>query len=251
MAAIEPNSPEPLHEQVYRLISNDIATGALLPGQRLPPERALAEQLAVSRVTVRRALQELSEAGLIESSVGRGSFVTSGPLTEPPNALMGFSELGAERGFKASARVLRRDVRPATLDESEAFGIVPGADIFDLERLRILDDIPAAIDATRVPLAYAPLLAETDFTTASLYAVLDAAGVGPVRADYTVRAATSDASQAELLGLSVGDPLIVTKTVAYGSTGKLLELSTTAYPSERYQFRATLIRRRPRTHGHS
>ena len=189
----------------------------------------------MSRVTVRRALRELSQAGLIESSLGRGSFVSgpsrgrgstsSGPLTEPPNALMGFSELGLARRFVPTARVLSLLVRPATLEESEAFGVAPGSDLFTLGRLRMLDGIPAAVDGSRVPLAYAPSLPETDFTTASLYANLDASGAGPVRADYTVQATSADAAQAELLKLQEGAPLLVTRTSAYDSTGRLVEAS--------------------------
>lgn len=209
----------------------------------------------MSRVTVRRALHELSQAGLIESSLGRGSFVSgpsrgrgssvSGPLTEPPNALMGFSELGLARGFVPTARVLSQLVRPATLEESEAFGVAPGSDMFTLERLRMLDGIPAAVDASRVPLSYAPSLTETDFTTTSLYLTLDVCAAGPVRADYTVQATSADAAQGELLKLEEGAPLLVTRTSAYDSAGRLVELGTTAYPSDRYEFRATLVRRPP------
>jgi DNA-binding GntR family transcriptional regulator len=236
-------SSEPLHRQVARLILDKIAVGTWAPGERLPSERTLAEQLSVSRVTVRRALQELSDVKLISSAAGRGSFVTSGPLAEPPNALMGFTELALARGFAPTARVLSQVVRPATLEESEAFGVVPGREMFELRRLRMLDDIPAAIDGSLIPLSYAPALVDADFTTDSLYGVLDASGVGPVRADYAVQATAANPDQAELLGIGPGAPLLVTRTNAFASTGDLVERASTTYPSERYQFRATLIRR--------
>jgi GntR family transcriptional regulator len=236
-------SSEPLHRQVAGLILDRIAMGAWAPGERLPSERILAEQLSVSRVTVRRALRELSEASLIASSAGRGTFVTSGPLAEPPNALMSFSELALARGFAPTARVLSQVVRPATLEESEAFGVVPGKEMFELRRLRMLDEIPAAIDGSLIPLSYAPGLMDADFTTASLYEVFDASGVAPVRADYAVQATAASAEQAELLNIGQGAPLLVTRTNAFASTGDLVERAITTYPSERYQFRATLIRR--------
>jgi GntR family transcriptional regulator len=214
-----------------------------VPGQRLPPERALAARLGVSRVTVRRALRELAAAGLVDSAVGRGSFVTGRPLAEPPNVLMGFSELGAARGLTPSARVLARHVRPAAYDEAETFGVAPGADIFDLRRLRLLDDVPTAIDRSCVPLVRARGLLDVDFSTESLYATLDAHGAGPVRADFSVHASAATAEQSTLLGLEAGAPLLITETAAYDGAGRLVELATTAYPAERYRFRATLVRR--------
>jgi len=237
------DSTDLLHRQVYRLIADKIARGELAPGQRIPPERTLAEQLGVSRVTIRRALRELAEAGLVDSASGRGSFVSGGPLAEPPNALMGFSELGSARGLTPTARVLEAVVRPATFDEAGLFGVAPGADVFYLRRLRLLDPDPTAVDGSRVPLIRAPGLADVDFSTRSLYATLDAAGIGPVRADYTVHAAAASAEEASLLGLEPDAPILVTETVAYDNGGRLVELGTTAYPGDRYRFTATLTRR--------
>jgi DNA-binding GntR family transcriptional regulator len=237
-------SPQPLYLRVYRIIADQIAGGTLGPGDRLPAERTLCEQLGVSRATVRRALLELSEDGLIESSLGRGSFVTAGPLVEPPNALLSLTELGSRRGLVPSARVLRAAVRPATVTESEAFGIAPGADVFVLERLRMLDGVPVAVDASRVPLARAPGLVEVDFATASLYATLNEAGAAPVRAGYTVDALPAAGPEAALLGIEDGTPVLVTMTTAYDAADRVVELCRTVYRGDRYRFRATLVRRR-------
>src|SRR5215470_13533349 len=122
---------QPLYHRVYLEISREIENGALRPGDRLPSERSLCGELGVSRATVRRAIEELAGDGLVESR-GRGSFVTGDALIEPANTLMSLSELGHSRGLEASARVLGVDVRPATLDEAEAFGIAPGAEVFEL-----------------------------------------------------------------------------------------------------------------------
>src|SRR4051794_18791722 len=112
-------SIEPLYQRVYRLIADDVASGRLLPGDRLPAERALCAQLGMSRATVRRAFAELARDGIVEASVGRGSFVAGTQLMEPPNALLSFTALGAKRGLAATARVLTADVRASTLDEAE------------------------------------------------------------------------------------------------------------------------------------
>ncbi len=116
---------QPLYLGVYREIAREIESGALLPGDRLPSERWLCDELGVSRATVRRALEELMADGMVESR-GRGSFVTGEALVEPPNTLMGLTELGRSRGLEAGADVLEANVRPATLDEAETFSIAPG-----------------------------------------------------------------------------------------------------------------------------
>ena len=118
---------QPLYYRVYRMIADDIASGTLRPGDRLPAERELCQQLSVSRTTVRRAFAALVEDGLIESAAGRGAFVTNDSLAEPPNVLMSFSELGASRGLRATSVVLTRELRQATIEQAELFHIAPGA----------------------------------------------------------------------------------------------------------------------------
>src|SRR4051794_4397142 len=172
----------PLYHRVYRQLAKEIESGALLPGDRLPSERSLCDELGVSRATVRRAIEELAGDGLVESR-GRGSFVTGDALVEPANTLISPSELGRSRGLGASARVLSGDVRPATIDEAEAFGIAPGAEVFELRRVRMLDGLPISLDLNRVALRLAPGLLELDFTRASLYEALERAGHPPARAE--------------------------------------------------------------------
>ncbi len=231
------------HQQVARAIAGQIAGGALQPGDRLPGERALRERFGVSRATVRRALASLSADGLVEAHPGRGSFVAADPLGEPPEVLTSFTAMGAERGLVASAQVLAAEVVPATLDESEAFGIAPGAELFVLERLRLLDGHAVAIDRSRVPLARAPGLPAVDFTSASLYAALDAAGAGPSRAEYAMQAVGADARQARLLGVPPGAPLLRTTTRSTDARDTVVELGEMHYRGDRYRYRATLTRR--------
>jgi GntR family transcriptional regulator len=243
MAAVDDPSL-PRHRRVYALIADEIATGARQPGDRLPAERTLCRRLGVSRATLRRALGQLAEDGLVEPSHGRGHFVAGGPLAEPPSALMSFTELGRRRGLVPSARVLRRRVQPASLDEAEAFGIAPGAEVLELRRLRMLDGVPVAVDSNRVPLLRAPGLLDVDFTTASLYAALDEAGCGPVRAAYSVAAAAADAREAQLLDLAPRAPVLVAETNAYDRDDRLVELARTVYRGDRYRFDSVVVRRR-------
>lgn len=242
MAVLTGDARQLLHHRVYRILRDEIERGVLPRGARLPSERVLCERLTVSRATLRRALQQLSEEGFIESRVGRGTFVAGGVLSDPPNTYRSFTELGAERGLTASARVLTLQVRPAVLDEADALRIAPGMEVFELERLRMLDGLPIAVDRVRVPLAKAPDLATVDFATASLYSTLEAAGVAPVRGDYGVMAVPADERHAALLDASAGEPLLLVSSTGYEAGGTVIELSETLYRGDRYRFNATLRR---------
>jgi DNA-binding GntR family transcriptional regulator len=239
---------QPLYHRVYQEIARGIESGALRPGDRLPSERSLCGELGVSRATVRRAIEELAGDGLVESR-GRGSFVTGDALVEPANTLVSLSELGRSRGLEASARVLAADVRPATIDEADAFGIAPGAELFELRRVRMLDGLPISLDLNRVPLRLLPELVELDFTRASLYEALERAGYPLARADYELEARVADATAAELLGLAAGAPVLFATTVAFGDDGRVLDLGQTKYRADRYRFQATLTRRAQRERG--
>jgi GntR family transcriptional regulator len=249
MTGLALHAPEPLHEEVYRRLAADIASGRLFPGSHLPTERAIGAALGVSRATVRRALERLAADGLVEAANGRRRVAGPARLAEPPNALMSFTELGAARGLPATSLVLAASVRPASLEEADRFGIAPGADLFELERVRKLDGISVALDRARVPLALAPSMPETDFSTASLYETLELAGSAVVLADYTTEARAADAYQAEHLGLAPGAPLLFARSAGYAQDGRLVELSETAYRGDRYRFRATLARSHRRREG--
>jgi GntR family transcriptional regulator len=233
---------QPLYHRVYRQIAREIETGMLRPGDRLPSERWFCDELGVSRATVRRALEELMADGLVTNR-GRGSIVTGDGLLEPPNTLMSLSEVARSRGLDASARVLAADVRPATIDEAEAFLIAPGAEVFELRRLRMLDGLPISIDANRVPLRLLPDAPDMDFSTASLYEALDRAGHAPGRADYQLEARGADVLEADLLGLAQGAPVLFATTVAIADEGRVIDLGRTVYRADRYRFQATLMRR--------
>jgi GntR family transcriptional regulator len=236
------DASQPLYHRVYRQIAQEISGGALQPGARLPSERWFCDELGVSRATVRRAIEELIADGLVETR-GRGAFVTGEALVEPPNTLMSMSELGRSRGLDATARVLSSAIRPATIDEAEAFGIAPGAELFELRRLRMLDGLPIAVDDNRLPLRVLPSAGDIDFTTASLYDAIEREGNRLARADYQLEARAAGKQEAELLGLAPGAPVLFATTVAIGEDGRILDLGDTVYRADRYRFQATLMRR--------
>lgn len=234
----------PLHVQVHRAIADEIARGRHQPGDRLPTERELCERFTVSRITVRRALRELAADGIVSPAQGRGWFVREYPLSEPPNTLLSFTEMAAVRGLVASARVVHAGVRPATIDEAEELHIAPGSDLFHIQRVRLVDDLPIAFDENRVPLAVAPSLPDEDFTTSSLHETLARHGADPIWAEFSIHTEKSDPRFAQLLDLEVREPLLVARQTTYDVHDRPIELAHIRYRGDRYRFRATLTRRR-------
>ncbi|MDH4104261.1 MAG: GntR family transcriptional regulator [Thermoleophilia bacterium] len=241
------NALQPLHERVYDDVAQRLSTD-WRPGSRLPSERALADELGVSRLTVRKALAALGRDGLIERGEGRGWFVASADaVSEPPNQLLGFSALARQRGLVPSARVLERRVRDATIGEAERLRIAPGAPLFELERLRLLDDVAIAVHIVRIPVARAPFLLDIDFSSASIHAALEEHDIVPSLAEYVVEVFEADRRLAMLLGVREGQGLLLSSGETRDQHGVPIELGWIAYRPDRYRLRTTL--RRPGWRG--
>jgi GntR family transcriptional regulator len=240
---ILPGYPEPLWVQAADLIRGEIDNGVLKRGARLTPERELCEQLGISRVTLRRALRQLVEEGVLSPSHGRGWYITQpAPKQEWPNRLESFSETAARMGLRTHSATVRAESSPATLDEAEQLSIAPGTVLFRLERVRFLEGVPTALDLTRIPLGLVPRIAEIDFSARSLYSALAEAGIDPARADSTIEAGRADERTARLLEIPAGGPVLVMWQLAVGAQHEPLFISAIQYAGERYRLRTSFAR---------
>jgi GntR family transcriptional regulator len=234
---------KPAAEAARLALTAAIGNGVFGPGVRLPGERALAAQLSVSRETLRQALRQLADEGVLHPSPQRGWYVTTHMISDPPNVLQSFTDMAHARGLTPTTRVLASTQRPATLDEAERLAVAPASPVLDLRRLRSLDGIPFSVDHTVVALGRAPGLAEVDFTDASLYATLeDTCGVRLAHSSYSVSAHAADASTAELLRLDPGAPVLVGEEVTYDLADVPILRGRIIYRGDAYEFQATLYR---------
>src|SRR6267378_4266591 len=123
---IDPNSPIPLYAQVESILAVGIADGTFPPGTRLPNEDELVEQYAVSRTTIRQTIQNLVRRGLVEIRRGKGTFVLEPKITQDLTELTGFVEDMQVLGRRASARLLDKQIVPASESVAWQLGITPG-----------------------------------------------------------------------------------------------------------------------------
>ena len=190
---------------------------------------------------MRRAVAKLVEDGLLESWPQRGAFVSA--RLDEPDVLMGFGAMAAAKGLSVTSRVLRQLVRPASLDEADLLGIVPGSDLFELQRLRLLERLPVSVELNRIPLLRAPGVADVDYTTASLYSTLElTSGLRIGRADCTVEAVQAPLEIAQLLQVRPGFPLLLVEDTLLDAVGTPISWDRTLYRSDRYRFH-TVARR--------
>lgn len=235
----------PLHQQIGDALQRRILQGELPVGSRLPSERALSKVYGVSRVTLRQALKDLEQQGLVEASDGarwvtRNATVPSS-VEEGATGLVSFVELGATRGLTVRAKVLVSRTRQSSLDEAEAMGLAPGAKVHELARLRYLDDVAVAVDHSLIPAAVAPTLTAVDFTTASLYETLASSyGCTVTRAEYALQARIVDSQHADLLELQPGEPILEAWQTTFDDQGRVVQLCRLVYRGDRYRFRTLL-----------
>ena len=241
-APLQPGSPEPLWRQTARAIERDIAAAKLPSGSRLPPERDFLTKLAISRVTLRKALHSLVESGVLVSSHGRGWYVAVEGRKEFPPTLESFSETAARLGLTASSDVVKAGEAPATLDEAEELSVAPGSPIFHLERVRRLDGVPAALDVSYFPAIRGLDVSGIDFRSASLFRLLIEAGVNLSRADCTVEARAADAELARCLGIEPGMPVLAMRQRIEDSAMRPVCISNVTYAGNRYRLRTSFSR---------
>jgi len=197
---------EPVWAQIEARLSDRISSGGLEPGARLPPERALAASLGVSRMTVRQALDSLARRGLVERGVGRGTFVKSARPEIALDGPLGLTAQLAAQGRSAEARVL--------------LAAVEGEELH-VRRLRTTGGQPLVLEDSWLPARRFPGLLERDLT-GSLYELMRAEyGLGPVRAVERIAAVAARDEQAAALGVRTGTPLMLVERTAFAADGEV------------------------------
>lgn len=229
----------PLYLRLEALIRDAVERGVVAAGDTLPPEREIASELAISRVTVRKALAGLVSAGLLQQRRGSGTYVAPTPrrVEQPLSRLSSFSEDIRARGLVPSVRIIDRVLAVPNSEETMVLGLPVGQRVSRLHRLRLADGVPMAIELATVPEAFLP---EPSAVESSLYATLERRGLRPVRALQRLAAANLRPADAELLGVSAGSAALRIERVSYLPDGRVVEFTRSFYRGDAYDFVAEL-----------
>ncbi|HEX8602583.1 MAG TPA: GntR family transcriptional regulator, partial [Pseudoduganella sp.] len=200
----------PLYMQIARKLTDDVRAGRYQVDQALPSERTLSEQLNVSRVTARKAIDQLVEQGLVVRRRGSGNYIAP-RIEQPLSNLSSFSEQLQQRGYKPGSRWLRRGIVIAGADEQMSLGLSPNTRVARLERLRYADDVAMAYEVSVLPATVVP---DPDAIGDSLYQFLERIGKPPVRALQHIRAMNASAELARQLDVAEGMAVLFITRIA-------------------------------------
>jgi GntR family transcriptional regulator len=234
----DPRDNSPLYLQLARKLGEAVRQGKYQVHEALPSERLLSETLGVSRVTARKAIDQLVEQGLILRKRGSGNYIAP-RLEQPLSRLTSFSEELHRRGYEPSSRWLDRSITQAAPDEQLSLGLSSNAKVARLERLRLADDVVMAYEVSVLPQS---VLAEPKAVKASLYEYLTKIGQAPVRALQHIRALNADPRLAEQLGVAVGQAVLFITRIGYLESGQAVELTHSYCRSDYYDFVAEMRR---------
>lgn len=216
------------------------------PGDRLPSDADLCERFDVSRMTARHAVQIVAAEGLIERRRGAGTFVRAQPVERDLGSPLSFSEAMRSRGMTATSETLSWGSVDPTDDERAALSLEPGHGVYALERLRLADGTPMAIERAVLPEDLAQSL-EEGFDEGSLHQAFQRLGRIPERAHAEVTAQRASNRQRELLGLPANGIVICERRTIFDQYHKPLERTVTWYAPGRFSFRAVLVREKGST----
>ena len=233
---LDPSSHQPLYQQLQRALREAIQNHVLAPDDALPAERQIASDLAISRITVRKAIEGLVEEGLLVRRQGSGNFV-AGRIEKNFAKLTSFSEDMRARGRTPSSEWIKRAEGAVTPEEALALRLSPGAPVYRFHRLRFADDAPMCLEYATIAAWALPSL---DAVEASLYEALQNAGNRPVRALQRLRAVLFTAEQAELLQAREKDAGLLVERLGFLSDGRTAEFTQSYYRGDIYDFVAEL-----------
>lgn len=226
------NETTPLYIQLANNLRQLIVDGEMLTGDALPSERVLTEITGASRVTVRKAIDELINEGLLLRRQGAGTYIAS-RIQQSGEELTGFTADAKNRGESPTSIWLVRSIASPTEDEARYLDIPVTDQVVRFGRVRLSDGEPLAIEHAVVP---ARLLPDPSIVKDSLYGALEQHGNRPVKGTQKIRASLATPTEAGLLSIQEGSQVLRIERFASLEDGTKVEYTRSAYRGDKYVF---------------
>lgn len=241
---LDEHSNTPLYQQVEATLKELIEGVVYSPGDQIPSERELSDMLGISRMTARRAIENLIRKGILERRSTQGTFVRQPSVLRRvgKDFALGLTQLLHDTGATPGSRLLRFEIIPAPLKIAEKLDIRLGEPVAELRRLRLSNDVPFCIETSYLPQRFVPGLSAADFSleNASLYAILrERYKIFVSKNDETLKISYATPDEAELLGLKTGSPVILLRSVVQDVNNNRVEYLKSVNHPDRVVFHST------------
>lgn len=222
----------PLYLQIAKSIRRQIDDGEIASGEALPSERHLCEMTGASRVTIRKAVDQLIDEGLLRRKQGSGTFVSE-RIEMPATYLGGFTDDALARGEDPGSIWLMRNYANPTREEAEKLKISMSSTVARLGRVRLSGGEPLAIEHAIIAKSHLPPIEEIGD---SLYKALESRGNRPKQGRQKVRASLASPTEAGLLSIQENSEVLRIERVTWLDDGTVIEFTRSAYRGDRYEF---------------
>ncbi|TCT17567.1 GntR family transcriptional regulator [Melghiribacillus thermohalophilus] len=239
---INKESPIPIYYQLQEHLKTKIENGELKSGDPIPSEREMAEKYEISRMTVRQAVNNLVNEGLLTRSKGRGTFVADKKIEQPLMKLTGFSEDMKRRGIEPGSKLISFDVIKASKKVSKHLNINEGDSVYQISRLRLGDGDPMAYEVSYLPEKRITKIPE-DNIRGSLYSFIEEClGLKIERAIQTLEPSFATALESDMLTIEKGSPVLLLERTTFLHDDVPIEYVKSIYRGDRYKFIAEMRR---------
>lgn len=236
-------SPSTLYAQVEEAIVTEISQGDYLPGDQLPTEDELLQRFQVSRITVRRAIQNLVNRGLLEIRRGLGTFVLSPRIEAELTKLTGFVEDMNAVGRKATARVISQSVIASSARVAERLQLAKGTKVMQIKRVRLANNMPISFDETYLPLPLGRQIVLNDLKLHPIFTLLEEEyGIPLIEADYELEAVIATKAVADALQVRVGSPIFQIERTSKTMGNQPIDYEVLSYRGDLVRFSTKLLR---------
>lgn len=245
MKSIDPSQPVPLYHQLFLCLREAIFRGDFAPDSLLPSEADLEKQFEVSRITVRRAIDELSDRGLVRREKGRGTRVLQGkvPFSGIVDSVERMVDNYLMMGLQTEAQLLEFEYVPAPQDVAAALGLKQGDTVQHAVRVRKLSGTPFSHLKSYVPEAVGRRYEREDLSSLPLLMLLERTGISVTRANQVISAVTATPELGRALRVSPGSPLLRVERVIYAQNDRPVEYIMASYHPSLYKYKMSLERK--------